>query len=112
VSGLRSNFQRSWIAFEQSPHGSLLVDAQSLQILSTNAALRQRLGLDEDELRALTLPQLFAHNGDAKALIRSGKPLTDQGSSTSPEEAIRREMEVQHGYIEFRSAGDNKLDCS
>jgi diguanylate cyclase (GGDEF)-like protein/PAS domain S-box-containing protein len=56
-------------AFEQSPHGSLLVDAQSLQILSTNAALRHSLGLDEHELKALTLPQLFAHDEDAKALI-------------------------------------------
>src|SRR5476651_271019 len=43
-------------AFEQSPHGSLLVDAQTLRILSTNAALRRSLGLDEHELKALALP--------------------------------------------------------
>ena len=55
--------------FEHSPHGSFLVDAQSLQILTTNAALRQILGLDEGELRALTLPQLFADDADATTLI-------------------------------------------
>jgi diguanylate cyclase (GGDEF)-like protein/PAS domain S-box-containing protein len=56
-------------AFEQSPHGSLLVDAQTLRILSTNAALRRSLGLDEHELKALTLPELFAHDEDSKTLI-------------------------------------------
>jgi diguanylate cyclase (GGDEF)-like protein/PAS domain S-box-containing protein len=67
-------------AFEQSPHGNLLVDAQSLQILSTNAALRHSLGLDEHELKALTLPQLFAQDEDAKALISR---LRDPNSRTS-----------------------------
>jgi diguanylate cyclase (GGDEF)-like protein/PAS domain S-box-containing protein len=67
-------------AFEQSPHGSLLVDARNLQILSTNAALRQSLGLDEHELKALTLPQLFAQDEDAKALISR---LRDPSSRTS-----------------------------
>jgi len=67
-------------AFEQSPHGNLLVDAQSLQILSTNAALRNSLGLDERELKALTLPQLFAQDEDAKALISR---LRDPNARTS-----------------------------
>ena len=67
-------------AFEQSPHGSLLVDARNLKILSTNAALRDSLGLDEHELKALTLPQLFAQDEDAKALISR---LRDPNSRTS-----------------------------
>ena len=67
-------------AFEQSPHGSLLVDARSLQILSTNAALRHSLGLDEHELKALTLPQLFAQDEDAEALISR---LRDPNARTS-----------------------------
>jgi len=67
-------------AFEQSPHGSLLVDARSLQILSTNAALRHSLGLDEHELKTLTLPQLFAQDEDAEALISR---LRDPNARTS-----------------------------
>jgi len=56
-------------AFEQSPHGSLLADAQSLQILATNAALRRVVGLSKRELKTLRLPQLLDHNEDAKTLI-------------------------------------------
>ena len=55
--------------FEHSPHGSFVVDAQSLQILTTNAALRHTLGLNEGELKALTLQQLFARDEDANTLI-------------------------------------------
>jgi diguanylate cyclase (GGDEF)-like protein/PAS domain S-box-containing protein len=56
-------------AFEQSPHGSLLADAQTLQILATNAALQRALGLSKRELNALKLPQLLDHEEDVKALI-------------------------------------------
>lgn len=55
--------------FEHSPHGSFLVDTQSLQILTTNAALRRTLGLNDGELKGLTLQQLFAHDEDANTLI-------------------------------------------
>jgi diguanylate cyclase (GGDEF)-like protein/PAS domain S-box-containing protein len=55
--------------FEHSPHGSFLVDAQSLQILTTNAALRHTLGLNDAELKALTLEELFAQDEDAGTLI-------------------------------------------
>lgn len=67
-------------AFEHSPLGNLLVDAQSFQILSTNAALRHSLGLDEQKLKGLTLPQLFAYYEDANGLISS---LRDPNSRTS-----------------------------
>jgi diguanylate cyclase (GGDEF)-like protein/PAS domain S-box-containing protein len=89
VSWLQRLRQRIWpasgvpelrAAFEQSPHGNLLVDAQSLQILSSNAALRHSLGLDERELKMLTLPQLFAQDEDAKALISR---LRDPNARTS-----------------------------
>jgi diguanylate cyclase (GGDEF)-like protein/PAS domain S-box-containing protein len=66
--------------FEHSPHGSFVVDARSLQILTTNAALRQTLGLNDGELKALTLQQLFAHDEDANTLISR---LRDASSRTS-----------------------------
>ncbi|HEY6482970.1 MAG TPA: EAL domain-containing protein [Steroidobacteraceae bacterium] len=56
-------------AFEQSPHGSLLVDARTLRIVAANAEVRRLLGLSERKPRALTLAQLFSHDLEADALI-------------------------------------------
>jgi diguanylate cyclase (GGDEF)-like protein/PAS domain S-box-containing protein len=66
--------------FEHSPHGSFVVDARSLRVLTTNAALRHTLGLNDGELEAVTLQQLFAHDDDANTLISR---LRDANSRTS-----------------------------
>lgn len=56
-------------AIEQSPHGMLMADAGSLRILAANPALRDSLGYTQNEVLALTLPQVFAdESAEAEAL--------------------------------------------
>jgi diguanylate cyclase (GGDEF)-like protein/PAS domain S-box-containing protein len=56
-------------AFEQSPEGGLLVDPQTLRIIAANAVFRRNAGFAEGELKALTLPQLFANDDEPEALV-------------------------------------------
>jgi diguanylate cyclase (GGDEF)-like protein/PAS domain S-box-containing protein len=56
-------------AFEQSPEGGLLVDPQTLKIVAANAVFRRNAGFGEGELKALTLPQLFANDDEPEALV-------------------------------------------
>jgi diguanylate cyclase (GGDEF)-like protein/PAS domain S-box-containing protein len=56
-------------AFEQSPEGGLIVDPQSLRIIAANAVFRRNAGLAAGELKALTLPQLFANDDEPDALV-------------------------------------------
>jgi diguanylate cyclase (GGDEF)-like protein/PAS domain S-box-containing protein len=56
-------------AFEQSPEGGLLVDPQTLKIVAANAVFRRNVGFGAGELKALTLPQLFANDDEPDALV-------------------------------------------
>ena len=58
-SRLGSADQAHRAAFEQSPNGVLLVDAESLRIVDANPAVQRNLGYTLEELRGLTLSQLF-----------------------------------------------------
>lgn len=55
---------------EQSPHGALLVNARTLRIIATNAALRGESGFSEVELSQLTLQQLFVDDESPDSWIR------------------------------------------
>ena len=58
-------------AFEQSPNGALMVDAETLQVLEANPALQRNLGYTLDEARALTVNELFTDgSGDPDLLVR------------------------------------------
>ena len=50
-------------AFAQSPHGMLVVDGQSLEIVDANPSLQRSLGYDLDELREMPLAQIFSDDG-------------------------------------------------
>ena len=58
-------------AFEQSPNGALLVDADSLKVVDANPALQRNLGYTLDEVRALSVTTLFTDgSGDPDLLLR------------------------------------------
>jgi diguanylate cyclase (GGDEF)-like protein/PAS domain S-box-containing protein len=58
-------------AFEQSPNGALLVDADSLKVVDANPALQRNLGYTLDEVRALSVTALFTDgSGDPDLLLR------------------------------------------
>ncbi len=56
---------------EQSPHGVVIADAETLRILDANPAVGSALGYSLDELRGRTLADLFTDESeDAAALFR------------------------------------------
>jgi diguanylate cyclase (GGDEF)-like protein/PAS domain S-box-containing protein len=58
-------------AFEQSPSGALLVDADSLKVVDANPALQRNLGYTLDEVRGLSVTALFTDgSGDPDLLLR------------------------------------------
>jgi diguanylate cyclase (GGDEF)-like protein/PAS domain S-box-containing protein len=65
-------------AIEQSPNGMVIADATTLRILVANPALQRSLGYTLDELKSLTLGQVFEdESGDAElvlARLRSADP--------------------------------------
>jgi len=64
-------------AFEQSPHGGLLVDATSLRLLGANEMMRRQLDVLEADLQNLTLDTLFEYDCPAeilKARLRDPDP--------------------------------------
>lgn len=66
-----SNHAPHRAAFEQSPNGALMVDAETLKVLEANPALQRNLGYTLDEVRALTVHELFTDgSGDAELLVR------------------------------------------
>ena len=66
-----SNHAPHRAAFEQSPNGALMVDAETLKVLEANPALQRNLGYTLDEVRALTVHELFTDgSGDAELLAR------------------------------------------
>jgi diguanylate cyclase (GGDEF)-like protein/PAS domain S-box-containing protein len=50
-------------AFSQSPHGMLVVDGRSLDIVDANAALQRSLGYTLEELREMPLARIFSDDG-------------------------------------------------
>ncbi|HVS76852.1 MAG TPA: EAL domain-containing protein [Steroidobacteraceae bacterium] len=57
-------------AFTQSPHGMLLVDAASLDIVDANPALQRSLGYPIEELRRMPLERIFCDQaGSSEALL-------------------------------------------
>jgi diguanylate cyclase (GGDEF)-like protein/PAS domain S-box-containing protein len=57
--------------FEQSPTSALVVDATTLKVVEANLALQRNLGYTLEEVRALTVNDLFMDDsGDADALVR------------------------------------------
>jgi diguanylate cyclase (GGDEF)-like protein/PAS domain S-box-containing protein len=50
-------------AFTQSPHGMLVVDGQSLEIIDANPSLQRSLGYGLDELRQMPLAKIFSDDG-------------------------------------------------
>jgi diguanylate cyclase (GGDEF)-like protein/PAS domain S-box-containing protein len=58
-------------AFEQSPHASLMVDADSLKVVDANPALQRNLGYTLDEVCALAATDLFTDgSGEPELLLR------------------------------------------
>jgi diguanylate cyclase (GGDEF)-like protein/PAS domain S-box-containing protein len=56
--------------FTQSPHGMLMIDAGSLQIIDANAALQRSVGYTLAQLRQMPLAQIFSDEaGSAQALL-------------------------------------------
>jgi len=50
-------------AFAQSPHGMLVIDGSSLEIVDANASLQHSLGYELQELQATPLAQIFSDDG-------------------------------------------------
>jgi diguanylate cyclase (GGDEF)-like protein/PAS domain S-box-containing protein len=91
-------------AFEQSPHGVLLVDAQSLKVVDANPALQRSLGYTLDEMRALTLGEVFTDpSGESEALI--GK-LRDP----SPRQAVEARQRCQDGTLRDVEVSGHRLE--
>jgi diguanylate cyclase (GGDEF)-like protein/PAS domain S-box-containing protein len=58
-------------AFEQSPNSVLIVDAESLKVVDANAALQRSLGYTLDEVRELTVAQVFTDEaGESDTVLR------------------------------------------
>jgi diguanylate cyclase (GGDEF)-like protein/PAS domain S-box-containing protein len=56
---------------EQSPNGVLIVDAENLRVVDANPALLRSLGYSADEVRGLTLHQIFADESDDAAALNN-----------------------------------------
>jgi diguanylate cyclase (GGDEF)-like protein/PAS domain S-box-containing protein len=68
---VESDYAPHRAAFEQSPSGALLVDADSLKVVDANPALQRNLGYTLDEVRALSVTALFTDgSGDPDLLLR------------------------------------------
>ncbi len=68
---VESDYAPHRAAFEQSPNGALLVDADSLKVVDANPALQRNLGYTLDEVRGLSVTALFTDgSGDPDLLLR------------------------------------------
>jgi len=90
---------------EQSPNGVLIADASNYKIVGANPALQSSLGYTLDELRELTLAQVFVdETGGAKGLL---KKLRDPNPRVSIQMRVMRkdgsglDVEVSGNRIEF-----------
>jgi diguanylate cyclase (GGDEF)-like protein/PAS domain S-box-containing protein len=61
---------------EQSPTGTLIADADSLAIIDANPAFQQSVGYSMEQLRRMTLPQLFSiGRTDPEAMLKLQDPV-------------------------------------
>ena len=92
-------------AFEQSTHGSLIVDAETLQVLEANPALQRNLGYTLRELRALTVKELFTDgSGDPEILTRKFRdpnPRLPLEIQQRAKDGALRSVEVTAQSLEF-----------
>jgi diguanylate cyclase (GGDEF)-like protein/PAS domain S-box-containing protein len=92
-------------AFEQSTHGSLIVDAEALQVLEANPALQRNLGYTLKELRALTVKELFTDgSGDSELLARKFRdpnPRLPLEIQQRAKDGALRSVEVTAQSLEF-----------
>jgi diguanylate cyclase (GGDEF)-like protein/PAS domain S-box-containing protein len=92
-------------AFEQSPHGSLIVDADTLGVLEANPALQRNLGYTLEELRALTAKDLFTDgSGAAEQLtrkLRDPNPRLPLEIQQRAKDGNLRSVEVSAQKVEF-----------
>jgi len=65
-------------AFEQSPNSMLIVDADTLKVIDANAASHRNLGYSLEQIRALSLEQLFTDEGCDQETL--GRGLRDPSS--------------------------------
>ena len=91
-------------AFEQSPNGVLLVDAESLRIVDANPAVQRNLGYTLEELRGLTLSQLFSDDGaEPEALLRRLR-------NPSPQLPIEARQRCKDGTLRNVEVSGHRLD--
>jgi diguanylate cyclase (GGDEF)-like protein/PAS domain S-box-containing protein len=97
-------------AIEQSPHGMLLADATTLQVLVANRAFLESQGRSPEELKSLTLKEVFEdETGDtstAAARIRDADPRAPFLLRQRTQNGALTEVEVtaHHVDIEGRDA--------
>ncbi len=81
-AGVRGAYEA---AFAQSPHGMLVVDGSSLEIVDANPALQSSLGYTLRELRAMPLEQIFSDEGGTpEALLTHAAAIARRRSSSRP----------------------------
>ena len=92
-------------AFEQSSHGSLIADAETLQVLEANPALQRNLGYTLGELRATTVKELFTDgSGDPELLTRKFRdpnPRLPLEIQQRAKDGTLRSVEVTAQSLEF-----------
>src|SRR5579862_7494887 len=61
---------------EQSPNGTVIANAESFAIIDANPAFQQSIGYSLEELRRMTLPQLFTiDRNDPEGLMKLQDPV-------------------------------------
>jgi diguanylate cyclase (GGDEF)-like protein/PAS domain S-box-containing protein len=98
-------------AFEQSPLGVLLVDAETFAIVDANPACQRSLGYTLAELRRLSLTQVFAEEGTANARclltkLRDPYPRLQLEVSQRCKQGNLRNVEVSGHHLEL---GDRRV---
>ncbi len=67
---------RSRAVLEQSPNGMLIADAETFAIIDANPAFEQSSGFSLEQLRTMTLPQLFViDDNDPEGLLKLQDPV-------------------------------------
>jgi diguanylate cyclase (GGDEF)-like protein/PAS domain S-box-containing protein len=103
--------------FEQSPNSALVVDATTLKVVEANPALQRNLGYTLEEVRALTVNDLFTDDsGDPDALVRRLRdpnprsPLEVQQRSKDGTlrsvEVVAQKVELSTGPLLYLAAHD------
>jgi len=91
-------------AFEQSPNGVLIVDADSLQIIDANPALQRSLGYTLCEVRGLTLEQVFTDED------RAPDALIHKLRDPNPRSPIETRQRCKNGTLLSVEVSGHRLD--